>query len=104
MSQIDQYKFDYQEVVEALLVKQGIKTGLWVLAVEFGIGASNMGTDEQSLKPAAIVPLLSIGLARSKTPSNLTVDASTLIPKSRSTTSKKKPASKKVAEKKPARA
>jgi hypothetical protein len=73
--------FDFREVVEMMIRREDIREGKWVLAVEFGIGAANIaepGTTEA--RPAAIVPILNIGILRNDSAAldNLAVDASTL--------------------------
>jgi hypothetical protein len=80
MATINNYSFDFQEVVEALIKQQGINTGLWALAVEFGIKATNIGPDNKNLSPAAIIPIKNIGLIRATELTNLSVDASIVNP------------------------
>lgn len=95
MAKIDRYTFDYQEVVEALIKQQGINTGLWALAVEFGINATNIGPDDKQLSPAAIIPIRNIGLIHADAPSNLSVDASIVNPSAGAKRVAKKAAKKK---------
>jgi hypothetical protein len=75
MAETSQITFSHKEVVEALLRKQGIKTGIWGLYVRFGLKATNVGMSEADLNPAAIVPVLEIGLQRFDKESNLAIDA-----------------------------
>lgn len=82
MAEATQFTFSHREVVEALIKKQDIHEGLWALYVEFGLGAGNVGPDENALNPAAIVAVGKIGLLKAETPSNLTVDAAIANPKS----------------------
>ncbi|MHB8629950.1 MAG: hypothetical protein ACYDBJ_27265 [Aggregatilineales bacterium] len=73
--------FSYKEVAEALLKGQDIHEGLWGVYIEFGIGAANVAqTSADSIVPAAIVPVVKIGLQRFTEPNNLTVDAATVNP------------------------
>lgn len=84
MSESTQIVFTHKEVVEALLRKQGISSGIWGLYVKFGIGAMNMGAGPADLNPTAIVPVMQIGLQQFEEINNLSVDASkvqTGIPK-----------------------
>lgn len=94
MAEASMYKFSYQEVVEALIKQQGIHEGLWSLYVEFGIAAANMNmalqvkgqaitppTETDDLTPAAIVPIVSIGIIRAEKQNRLTVDAAEVNPK-----------------------
>ena len=82
MSEVKTYVFDYKEVAEALVKKQNIHEGLWGIYMEFGIGAGNIpaGPSEQVLLPAAIVPVVKIGIQRFDKPSSLTVDAAEVNP------------------------
>ena len=74
--------FSHKEVAEALVGKADIHEGLWGLYVEFGIAGANVGSSpEGDIQPAAIVPILKLGIQRFKKPSNLTVDASEVNPK-----------------------
>ncbi len=78
LAETSQIVFEYKEVIEALLRQQGITDGLWSLYIEFGIGAANVGPSKDDLRPAAIVPILKIGITRGVEESNMTVDASKL--------------------------
>jgi hypothetical protein len=82
MAEVKTYLFDYKEVAEALVKKQGIHEGLWGIYMEFGIGAGNIpaGPSEKMLLPAAIVPVVKIGIQRFDTASSLTVDAAEVNP------------------------
>jgi len=53
--------------------------------MEFGIVAGNIptGPSEQALLPAAIVPVVKIGIQRFDKPSSLTVDATEINPSPR---------------------
>ncbi len=83
MGEPEQYNFPFKEVVEALVKKQGLHEGLWSLRVEFGLSAVNLNTVEGSkdATPAAIVPLVKLGIQRGKEENNLTVDAAKVNPK-----------------------
>ena len=80
MAETKQLVFTYKEVVEALLKQSDIHEGLWSLYVEFGIAAMNAGPSEEGLKPAAIVPIMSLGITKADKLNNLTVDASVVNP------------------------
>lgn len=81
MPETTQLAFTYKEVVEALLKMHGIHEGIWGLSVKFGISAMNVGPSATEIVPAAIVPLLNIGLQRADEENNLSVDASKVNPK-----------------------
>jgi hypothetical protein len=79
MAEVTNYLFDYKEVAEALIKKQGIHEGLWHIAIEFGFGAQNIRTPN-GFAPAAIIPVNKIGLVRTPDASNMTVDAAEVNP------------------------
>ena len=73
--------FAHKEVAEALVKQQGIHEGVWGIYVEFGIGAANVRHAETAdLNPAAIVPIVKIGIQRFDELNNLTVDAAEVNP------------------------
>jgi hypothetical protein len=71
----------HKQVVEALLKYHGIHDGVWGLYVRFGLGATNIGQNEQQLNPAAVVPVVEIGLQKFKSETNISVDAAKVNPK-----------------------
>jgi len=75
MAEATQIIFKHKEVVEALLQKQGIREGIWGLYVKFGIQAANIGVTDADTLPAAIIPVLQIGLQKFPKESNIAVDA-----------------------------
>jgi hypothetical protein len=81
MPETGQIAFTYKEVVEALLKTQDIHEGIWGLFVRFGLGASNIGPTDTEVQPAAIVPIVQIGLQRMEKESNIAVDAAKVNPK-----------------------
>ncbi|MGH9754890.1 MAG: hypothetical protein ACREA2_19100 [Blastocatellia bacterium] len=94
MAKPNQYIFTYKEIATALIKEQGITEGLWGIYIEFGIQGANInlrtGPDEKEivgLIPAAIVPIVRLGLQRFNTPNDLTVDAAEVNLKSRAATS-----------------
>jgi hypothetical protein len=72
--------FTHKEVVEALIRYNDLHEGLWGLYIEFGLAATNIGSEPGDLLPAAIVPVKKIGLQRFNEANNLTVDASQANP------------------------
>lgn len=89
MPEPTQIKFSHKEVVEALLKKYGIHEGIWGLYVKFGIGASNIGPSPADILPAAIVPVMELGLQKFDQENNIAVDAATVNPKPIASTQKK---------------
>lgn len=82
MAEVKTYLFDYKEVAEALIKREGIHEGIWGIYMEFGITAANIssGPSEQTLVPAAIIPVLKLGIQRFDKPNSLTVDAAEINP------------------------
>jgi len=89
MAEATKYEFSHKEVVEALLKQQGLHEGIWGLHVEFGIGAANVGPSPDDLNPAAIIPVVSIGLQKANELTSISVDASVVNPVSAKTVSAK---------------
>ncbi len=94
MANPERIMFNFQEVVECLIKKQGIHEGLWGISISFGFGAINAVNTEEPEKflPSAIVPVQEIGIQKFEVESNLTVDAAKVNPRPA-----KKPATKKTA-------
>jgi hypothetical protein len=80
MAESTQIVFKHKEVVEALLRQQNIHDGIWGLYVRFGLAAANVGASQADLMPAAIVPLVEIGLQKFDQENNLAVDAARVNP------------------------
>lgn len=80
MAEIQSYTFSYKEIATTLVKAQGLHEGIWQLQIKFGISGANIGPSDDDLKPSAIVPILSIGLARMAKENNLSVDASKVNP------------------------
>lgn len=72
----------HKQVVEALLKLHNIHEGIWGLYIRFGIAATNAGANEQELMPAAIVPVMEIGLQKFDKETNISVDAAKVNPRS----------------------
>src|SRR5205085_7178386 len=80
MAEAQSYTFDYKEIVEALIKRQDIHEGLWGIYMEFGIAGANAGLAEGMVLPAAVVPVVKVGIQRFDKPNNLTVDAAEVNP------------------------
>ena len=76
MAEIRQFKYSMHELAEMLVKHEGLTEGKWMLSVEFGISATNVGRDDENLTPAALIPIVNIGLVESERANNLTIDAS----------------------------
>lgn len=84
MPETSQLNFSYKEVAEALVRKADLHEGFWGVLMNFGIKGSNIGTTEEpggDMLPAAIVPVLQVGLQRFDKETNLSVDAAKVNPK-----------------------
>jgi len=80
MAEIKNIAFGFQEIAEVLVRHANLHDGLWGIEIKFGIQGTNIGTSPGDLLPAAIVPVVTLGLQRFEKPSNLTVDASKINP------------------------
>jgi len=82
MPEIQNITFSYKEIAEALIKAHDIHEGLWGIYIEFGIAAANVnsGPGENDITPAAIVPIVKIGIQKFPIPNNLTVDAAIANP------------------------
>jgi hypothetical protein len=82
MAEAQNYTFTYREIAAALVKEQDLHEGLWAVYLEFGIGAANIpaGSDKETLVPAAIIPVVKMGIQRAQQPSPLTVDAAEVNP------------------------
>lgn len=97
--------FSHQELAEILVKQQGIRKGHWGLSVRFGLSAANiMGRHEdvEQLCPAAVIPVLEVGIRQFDEPNSFTVDASKVgRDPVKKTAAKKTKAKKSAAKKKP---
>jgi hypothetical protein len=83
MAEVETYGFDLKEVAAALIKKQGIHEGLWILAFEFNLGAGNFGSNREDVRPTAFVQINKISLVRQNEISgapNLIVNAAEINP------------------------
>lgn len=81
MPETSQLTFSFKEVVTALLKSQNIHEGIWGLVIHFGLSANNIGPNENELRPAAVIPVLSLGLLKFDKETNLSVNAEKVNPK-----------------------
>ena len=83
MAEPGQITFKYKEVAEALVKQYGLHEGIWGLWVKFGIKGANIGGNSDDVRPAAIIPILEIGLQKFDKENNISVDAAIVNPKSK---------------------
>jgi len=83
MPETEQITFKHKEIAAVLVREAGLHEGIWGLWIKFGIKAANIGTTEEpgdDLMPAAIIPVLQIGLQRFEKETAIAVDASKVNP------------------------
>jgi hypothetical protein len=90
MPEPTQLTFSFKEIVVALIKAQGIHEGIWGLFVNFGLNAQNIGPNENELRPAAMIPILTLGLQKFDKETNLSVDAAKVNPRPLALTKPKK--------------
>jgi hypothetical protein len=75
MAEATQLVFSHKEVATALIRAQGLHEGIWGLYMKFGIAGANVGVTPGEVNPAAIVPILEIGLQRFDEENNISANA-----------------------------
>jgi hypothetical protein len=81
MSETSQVTFTYKEITESLIKRRDIHEGLWAIYFEFALGTGNVaGPAKDTLVPAAVLPVLRIGIQKVDKPNPLTVDAAVVNP------------------------
>jgi hypothetical protein len=85
MPEATQITYSHRELVEILVKQQGLHEGIWGLYVRFGLGAANVGDSPTQIQPAAIVPVLEIGLQKFDKEGSISVDAAKINPKPQTT-------------------
>ena len=73
-----QIVFKYQEIAELLAREAGVQEGFWGIFIRFGLAGTNIGANSDDMKPAAIVPIMEIGIQEFESANNLTIDAAKL--------------------------
>ena len=79
MAEFDRVTFSHKELAEILVKRQNIREGIWGLYVEFGLKATNLSTGADQV-PAAVIPLLKVGLQKFDEETNISVDAAKVNP------------------------
>ena len=75
-------EFKHKELAEAMVRFQNIHDGFWGIYIKFGIQGANIASGTgNDLIPAAIVPVVNIGIQKFEKENNLTVDAAKVNPK-----------------------
>ena len=91
MPETNQLTFTFKELATLLVKASNIHEGIWGIFVNFGIQANNVGPTENDLRPAAIIPILQLGLIKFDKETNLSVDAAKVNPAEPTSTKTKKP-------------
>ena len=91
MPESNQIVFTHKELAELLVKNQDIHEGLWGVFIEFGFNAANVSDPTGSMQPAAIVPVLKVGIQKFPAPNSLTVDAAQVNPPSPESPAPNKP-------------
>ena len=100
MAEATQFLFDYDEVLQELIKKQGLHEGKWRLIFELGFLATSVNTpatpenNKTVLRPAGMILVQKIGIMRTEEENNLTLDASVVNPKHPASKSSKRPVKK----------
>lgn len=81
MAEATQFTFSHKEIAKILVKAQGLHEGIWGLYLKFGIGGLNIGPTPKDVQPAAVVPVLEIGLQKFDEENNLSVDAAVVNPR-----------------------
>jgi hypothetical protein len=91
MAEATQYSFGLLEVAEALIKKQGIHEGKWVIVIEFTLNIGLLGATPPDVKPGVMILANSLQLVKAQegSPPNLTIDASVVNPRAKKEQSKK---------------
>jgi hypothetical protein len=80
MAEASQFVFTFTELARLLVKHQDIHEGNWGIFVRFGISATNISAPDARLVPAAIVPVLELGIQKFDEANPLTVDAAAVNP------------------------
>lgn len=66
----DSYSFNSKELVTLMLKEAGIHEGIWILAVNFRLGAGAFGPTTELVAPTGFVSVEGLGLQRYVRPEN----------------------------------
>jgi hypothetical protein len=80
MPETNQLAFSFKEIATILVKNSDLHEGIWGVFFNFGIQANNVGPNESELRPAALIPIIQMGLMRVDKETNLSVDAAKVNP------------------------
>jgi len=89
MVEATQIIYTHKELATLLVKDRGLHSGFWGIYVKFAIQAINLGQTAADLLPAAVIPVLEIGLQKFDKETNLSVNAAEVNPLKRKETKKK---------------
>src|ERR1700688_4204401 len=55
MAEITQYQFTFAEVAEALIKRQNLHEGEWLVGIEFVLNVGAMGMSVEAIRPGAMI-------------------------------------------------
>jgi hypothetical protein len=84
MAEITQYSFSFAEVAEALIKRNNLHEGEWVVGVEFVLNVGAMGMSPETVRPGAMILANQFQLVKAipgqPHPAGLVVDAAAVNP------------------------
>ena len=80
MAEANQIIYSHKELATLMVKDRGIHEGWWGVYLKFAIKGANVGANPGTLLPAAIVPVLEIGLQKFDEDTSLSVDAAEVNP------------------------
>lgn len=83
MAEATMFMFTHKELAEAMVKKQGLHEGIWGISIKFGLGAIHAAEQSQGgeVLPAAVIPVMAIGIRKFDEENSLSVDASKVNPR-----------------------
>lgn len=83
MPEIESYTFTHRELLELMVKASDVHEGEWMLQVNFGFSAGNIGPNDESVIPGGIVGIQQLGITKAKegAPKALVVNAAEVNPK-----------------------
>lgn len=80
MAEANQIVYTHKELATLLVKDQGLHSGYWGIYAKFAIQAVNIGRTPADLLPAAVIPILEVGLQKFDKETNLSVNAAEVNP------------------------
>lgn len=75
------HKCSMEELTRVLVQHFDVREGTWGVYVEFGIAGTNLHVQDAGLVPAAMVPIMKVGIREFPAGTPLAVDAASALPK-----------------------